>query len=73
MPPSRVVGKPHPLTATSRDPRAISRLARSALHLAYRQAPSSRKLKAIIGRLEGFAWGVLADKEFGEQVSGTSG
>jgi hypothetical protein len=55
-------------TKTPRKPRAVSRLARSALHLVTRQTPSSLKLKSLIGQLGRSAQGALADKELGEEM-----
>jgi hypothetical protein len=56
------------LSATPRQPRAVSRLARSALHLVTRQSPSSLKLKALVAQLGRSAQGALADKELGDEM-----
>ena len=56
------------LSATPRQPRAVSRLARSALHLVTHHSPSSLKLKALIAQLGRSAQGALADKEFGDEM-----
>jgi hypothetical protein len=56
------------LSATRRQPRAVSRLARSALHLVTHQSPSSLKLKAPIVQLGRSAQGALADKELEDEM-----
>ena len=51
---------PTPLrSATPRQPRAVSQLSHSALHLVTHQSPSSLKLKALIAQLARSAQGVL--------------
>ena len=57
-----------PLTATPREPRAVSRLVRSASHLVASQTPRSLKLKALIGQLRRTAQGALADKGLGDEM-----
>jgi hypothetical protein len=56
------------LSATPRQPRAVSRLARSALHLVTHPSPSSLKLKALIAQLGGSAQDALADEELGDEM-----
>ena len=56
------------LSATPREPRAVSGLARSALHLVTQQSPSYLKLKALVAQLGSSPQSALAHKEFGEEM-----
>jgi len=51
------------LSATTRQPSAVSQVARSALHRVTCQSPSSLKLNALAAQLGRSALGALADKE----------
>ena len=59
-----------PLTATPREPRAVSRLVRNASHLVTSQTPKSFQLKALIGQLGRTAQGALAGKGLGGEMAG---
>jgi hypothetical protein len=56
------------LSAIPSQPRAVSRLTRSALHLVTHHSASSLKLKALIAQLGRSAQGALADKELGDEM-----